>query len=113
MAMRLSAAHGSEVVAMAYAVAMAWRIGCRHRMAWRLLPWHGGCRHGTARRLSPWHGSETVAMARLGGCRHGMAWRLPASHGLEVAGISWHGGCLHGIEVVAMAWLMLLPWHGV
>ena len=52
-------------------------------------------------------------MAWLGDCRHGVAHRLvarrlSASHGMEVVA----GGCWHGMEVVAMAWLMLLPWRG-
>jgi AraC-like DNA-binding protein len=37
VAHRLSALHGSQVVAM------AWLTDCRHRMARRLLAWHGGC----------------------------------------------------------------------
>ena len=55
-----------------------------------------GYRHRMALSFSTWH-----ALC----CCHGVAHRL--------LGIAWLTGCRHDSEVVAMAWLMHLPWRGV
>ena len=96
VAHRLSASHGSQVVATAWRL-LAWHGGCRHGMAYAIaMAWRIGCRHRMARRLSPWLGGLWLAVLCCAWCAvtccgrfwHATAW---LDRGVLWSALSYYG----------------------